>query len=107
MLTEFSAVTDESEIAPQENVLDLVVSYAELDKNRLSALLGHKELLPGAVQTFITIDFYNHETRTSDLAEGFEPQYRTQFSFKNNIDDFYIGFLEKNYAIVEFFLSRA
>ena len=31
-MTEFSVVTDESEIAPQENVLDLVVSKANFDR---------------------------------------------------------------------------
>jgi len=54
-----------------------VINTASLDKARLSQLLGHKELLPGAVQTFITVDFYNHESRTSDLSEGFEPNYNT------------------------------
>lgn len=53
------------------------------------------------------MDFYNHETKTSELSEGFEPNYSTQFSFKNNVDDFYIGYIEKNYINVEFFLSRA
>lgn len=70
-------------------------------------MLGNKELLPGAVQTFVTIDFYNHDTRNSDLAEGFEPNYSTQFSFKNIVDDFYVTYLEKNTVTVEFFLSRA
>ena len=41
------------------------------------------------------------------MAEGFEPKYNTQFSFKNAVDDFYIGYVEKNYIKVEFFLSRA
>lgn len=31
MLSEFSAVTNESEITPQENVMDLVVSKASFD----------------------------------------------------------------------------
>ena len=31
-MTEFSVVTDESEISPQENVLDLVVSKANFDR---------------------------------------------------------------------------
>lgn len=32
MLSEFSVVTNESEITPQENVLDLVVSRAQFDR---------------------------------------------------------------------------
>lgn len=107
MLTEFSAVTNESEMAPQENKMDLIVNVANFDKQRLSQILGNKELLASAVQTFITVDFYNHDTRHSDLTEGFEPNYSTQFSFKNNVDDFYIRYLEKNHIVVEIFLSRA
>jgi len=55
----------------------LIVSKASFDVNRLTQVLGNKELVPSAVQTFITIDFYNHETRHSDLAEGFEPHFNT------------------------------
>jgi len=36
LLTEFSAVTNESEIAPQENVMDLIINTANFDKSRLS-----------------------------------------------------------------------
>ena len=85
----------------------MVVSKANFDRQRLSQILGNKELLPGAVQTFVTVDFYNHDSRNSDLSEGFEPNYSTQFSFKNIVDDFYIGYLEKNVMVIDFFLSRA
>jgi len=55
----------------------------------------------------MTIDFFNHETKHSGLAEGFEPAYSTQFSFKNAIDDFYLQYLEKNTLVLEFFITRA
>lgn len=77
VLTEFSVITDESEMAPQENVMDFILNTASFDRQRLAQLLGNKELLPGAVQTFATVDFYNHDTRNSDLSEGFEPNYST------------------------------
>lgn len=76
-------ITDESEVAPQENVFDLVISRAQFDKQRLCQILGNKEIVPQAVQTFVTVDFYNHDTRNSELSEGFSPEYATQFSFKN------------------------
>ena len=53
-------------------------------------MLGNRELVPSAVQTFCTVDFYNHDTKSTDLAEGFDANYSTQFAFKNNVDDFYI-----------------
>jgi hypothetical protein len=72
-LTEFSIATNESDILPKENVFDLIISKAAFDHNRLTQILGNKELIPSAVNTFVTVDFYNHDTRNSDLAEGFEP----------------------------------
>ena len=107
MLSEFSIITDESEVSPQENVMDLIVSRATFDRQRLSQIMGNKEILPSAVQTFMTVDFYNHDTRHGDLAEGFEPNYSTQFSFKNTIDDFYIQYLEKNILTIDVFITRA
>lgn len=68
-------------------------------------MLGNKELLPASVQTFVNIDFYNHESKHSDIKEGFEPIFNTQFSFKNNVDNFYIGYLEKEHIVIEFFLA--
>ena len=102
LLSEFSAVTHESEISPQENVLDLLVNRVTFDKQKLAQLLGTE-----VIQSFVTVDFFNHETKHSSLAEGFEPSYQTQFSFKNAVDDFYIQYLEKNIMLLEFFVTRA
>lgn len=107
LLSEFSAVTNESEISPQENVMDLLVSRANFDKQKLSQIMGSSEVLSSAVQTFVTVDFFNHETKHGGLCEGFDPAYQTQFSFKNQVDDFYIQFLEKNTMVLEFFITRA
>ena len=64
-------------------------------------------LLPAAVQTFVTVDFYNHDTRYGDPAEGYQPKYSTQFSFKNTIDNFYLQYLEKQSLTCEFYVTRA
>ena len=56
----------------------------------------------------MTVDFYNHDTRHSDLSEGFEPSYaNTQFSFKNQVDDFYLSHLETSTMTLDFFMTRA
>jgi hypothetical protein len=68
---------------------------------------GGENILPSTIQTFVTVDFYNHDTRHGDLAEGFDPNYATQFSFKNGVDDFYLQYLEKNTMTMDFFLTRA
>ena len=69
--------------------------------------MGSKEILPSAVQTFVTVDFFNHETKHSGLSEGFDPSYTTQFSFKNSVDDFYLQYLSQNTLMLEFFITRA
>ena len=51
----------------------------------------------------MAVDFYNHETKNTDISEGFEPVYNTLFSFKNLSDDFYIKFLETDSILVDVF----
>ena len=53
----------------------------------------------------MAVDFYNHETQSTDTAEGFEPIYNTLFSFKNTSDDFYIKYLEKDHILVDVFYA--
>lgn len=107
LMSDFSGVTDETEIGTMDNFFDLLVSKASFDRGRLAQILGNKEILPSAVQTFVTIDFYNHDTRNSELSEGFDANYQTQFSFKNQVDNFYLQYLENNTATLEFFITRA
>ena len=76
-------MTDESEIGVKENMIDLKISNAAFDRVALVQLTGGAELIPGNVQTFLAVDFYNHDTKNTDMAEGFEPKYNTLFSFKN------------------------
>jgi hypothetical protein len=40
LVSEFSVVTDESEINSQENVLDLLVGKAVFERTRLAQILG-------------------------------------------------------------------
>jgi hypothetical protein len=52
------------------------------------------------------LDFYNHDTETSQIAEGYRPLYNTQFSFKNKVDDFYVQFLQKNTMKIDIYISK-
>jgi hypothetical protein len=53
------------------------------------------------VQTFLSVDFFNHDTKTTDLAEGYNPNYQTVFSFKNRVDNFYLKHLDREAILVE------
>jgi hypothetical protein len=45
-MTEFSAITDETEIAPLENLLDLRISTANIDRTSLISIMGGQEYIP-------------------------------------------------------------
>lgn len=72
----------------------------------MNKILGMKDALPTAVQSFITVDFFNHDTKNTDLCSGYEANFNTIFSFKNVVDDFYLKFLAKEYIMAEVFLVR-
>lgn len=65
--SEFSAVTNESEIRGDENVLDLAIQDAEYYFDAFKNVLDEKELIlhQKTLVTFVTVDFYNHDTETS------------------------------------------
>lgn len=104
-MSEFSHMTDESEIAPQENILDLRLQTAILDKTQLSNHLNSANVSAQGVNTFFTVEFYNHDFKTTDLCQGFDPQINTVFSFRNVVDNFYMKHLEKDCLLIEVFLT--
>ena len=77
-------------MTPKENRLDLRINTASFERLPLIHLLGGQELTPAQIRTFLTVDFYNHDSKQTDAVETFEPVYNTLFSFKNQVDDFYI-----------------
>lgn len=86
-------------------MLDLRVTSATFDRVQLTQMLmaGKQEIDPSTIQTFLAVDFFNHDTKTTDMTIGIEPIYNTLFSFKNTADDFYIKFLEKDTVVVDIF----
>ena len=66
-------------------------------------LLGGRELEPSQVRTFVSVDFYNHDSASSDPCETYDPIFNTLFSFKNVVDDFYLAHLEKESLNVDVF----
>jgi hypothetical protein len=48
-MSEFSIITDESEIQAKENLLDLRISTASFDRVTLVQILGGREIVPSQV----------------------------------------------------------
>jgi hypothetical protein len=92
-MSEFSANTNETDLHTDENILDFKVESADYYSDAF-AQLGKKgitkEQLSRHLITLVTVDFYNHGTETTAMAEGLHAEYQTQFSFKNKVDDFYV-----------------
>ena len=94
--SEFSAQTQESDIAMDENILDFKIEDAEFDSSAISAIpsvsMSADEINRQFI-TVVTVDFYNHSTETTQMSEGLRANYQTQFSFVNKVDNFYVSFL--------------
>lgn len=103
-MSEFSVYTNESELKERDNILDLRISAANFDRTNLISLLGGREPAPSQLQTFLCVDFYNHDSSKTDLCDGYEPIYNTLFSFKNCVDDFYLRYLQGDALAVDVYL---
>ena len=105
-MSEFSVMTDDSEILPRENILDLKIDEIALEPLPINGILNMEKPLDTAVQTFITIEFFNHATKHTDLAQGYNPDISSVFSFKNPVDEFYLKYLQQNHILVEVYIVK-
>jgi len=62
----------------------------------------YKELM-----TLVSVDFYDHDTKTSQLTSGFRPQYKSQISFRSEMNSFYIEYLSKNKMKLEIYSAES
>lgn len=67
----------------------------------VTLLGGTGDIAPQQIQSFLVADFYNHDSKTTDFVEGYEPVINTLFSFKNLVDDFYLKHLQKGALTVD------
>ena len=94
-IEEFGGDLD-TEIGTGENVLDLWLGEAEFYEVAVSQIMGQNYYNEQGFASFLTVDFYNHETQTSSFSEGLKPVYNVHISFKVNVDDFFLQFLERD-----------
>ena len=105
-VSDFSEITEEEKLGIQENVLDIAVDRAEFHGNTLVQMLGKTKLKEESFNTFIAISFYDHDTQTTEICQGFSPNYATQFAFRNRFDDFYIEYLDTHTMRIEVYISK-
>jgi len=91
--SDFSVNSNESEGKADENYFDLRVIEGNLNQELIESYLrsygggisSFKDLI-----TLVSVDFYDHNTKTTQLTQGYRPRYRSQISFKNKMDSFYV-----------------
>lgn len=51
--------------------------------------------------SFLTIDFYNHETQHSNFAEGVMKKLGNNYSFKVEVNSYFLKYLSKNAVSIQ------
>ena len=98
----FSNNESESQYAVDENALDLYVTHAKIDQEFARQNL---KVEPDNLMTFITVDFFYHETQASNLMENYRPNYNLQLSFKITVNEHFIKYIQEEYINVDLYYS--
>lgn len=75
--SDFSKIDDERELWDKENILDLIINQAEILESGLIQVMDKSHISQEAFNTFISLEFYDHGTKVSEIANGFWPNYAT------------------------------
>jgi hypothetical protein len=105
-MSEFSVMSDASDMLPLENILDLKIDEIQFNTQQVNQMLGIDRNVENQVQTFVTLEFFNHSIKHTDLTMGYNPKIASVFSFKNPVDDFYVRYLQQSHILVEVFIVK-
>ena len=75
--SEFSYATEEPGLKPEENVLDLAIDNAEFYGDMLRQEVDLLDYTSKNFSTFLTVEFFDHDTKVTEVSEGFTPNYGT------------------------------
>jgi protein fantom len=98
-ITEFSYDLSESTYHQNENAVDLVMLQGDFDVDAIKNTLGIAN--ENDIMTFISVDFYFHETQTSNLVNGVHPNYNLQLTFKVDEDERLIEYFTDECIVVD------
>ena len=101
-ITEFSEDDTDIELSNNENALDIFFGECVYEDG-LSEELGFNI---DHILSFFSVDFYVHETQTSDILNGKTPQFNFQISFKIDMNEKFITYLESEYIYIDIYSLR-
>ena len=101
-ITEFSQDETEAELSLNENALDIFFGEC-IYEDGLSEELGFniEHML-----SFFSVDFFIHETQTSDILNGKTPAFNFQLTFKVDVNENLINYLESEYIYIDIYSLR-
>lgn len=101
-ITEFSKDETETDYGLNENALDLYIGEGIFEPG-LEKDLG---IRLNNMMSFLAVDFYLHETQTSNLNSGIKPIYNLQMSFKVIVDENFIHYLESENISIDIYYMK-
>ena len=96
-ITEFSEDDTDVELSMNENALDIFFGECVYEDG-LSEEIGFDV---DHMLSFFSVDFYIHETQTSNILSGKNPMYNFQLTFRVNVDEHLLNYLESDYIYIE------
>jgi protein fantom len=101
-ISEFSKDENEPDFAMNENAIDVYIGECYFEEG-LDSEIGFKV---DNMMSFITVDFFIHETQTSNILSGKNPMYNFQLTFRVNVDEHLLNYLESDYIYIEIYYLR-
>ena len=94
-LTELSQEDTEVELAVNENALDIYFGECIYEEG-INDEAGYDNL--DNMLSFFSVDFYVHETQTSDILSGRNPMFNFQVIFKVIVNESLLNYLENDFV---------
>ena len=101
-LTKESQEETEIELTMNENALDVYFGECVYEDN-LDSQIGYDV---DDMLSFFSVDFYMHETQTSDILSGRNPMFNFQILFKVDVNESLLNYLKNEYMTVEVYTLR-
>ena len=101
-ITEFSQDEDETEFTGNDNGLDIFFGeclYEDGLDDELGFSIDH-------MLSFFSVDFFIHETQTSDILNGKTPMFNFQLTFRVDVNENFINYLESEYIYIDIYSLR-
>ena len=101
-ITEFSEDETDAELSMNENALDIFFGeciYEDGLAEELGFNIDH-------MLSFFSVDFFIHETQTSDILNGKTPMFNFQLTFKVDVNENLINYLDSEFINIDIYSLR-